>query len=395
MTYCAWTARSPTTPRSSSSSTRAVSPCPTRASENCARPRKARPLLPSAPHRAHAPFPLTGQQLPCLGQSPFPVHPFGAMMPPPPLYDSGALPPGIMDNTPRKRPRSNPSFGGVGRGSHLTPSPLGGRPGSALGGHHRHRADGRPSSALGGPPGLSIRKINFSTSPSPQPGAENGGGLAPRPTSAPAFRRCISPFGLFKPVATDASNSYLTAINALVNRPQVPLPATLRGSSPHPPASRGPQISPTLFPSPRRSGRRARRRATRSRRSRAPGAPSKPTRSTRRSRSRSSRRRRPAAPRRRAPPSPPLAVASARTRSCRRRPPRRRAAARGGGRRRRSRRRARVRAAAAPRRARVSTSPSRRSGEHDAKVQLKNSVRTVRCAPPALEVRPILLRPCV
>ena len=53
------------------------------------------------------------------------------MMPPPPLYDSGALPPGIMDNTPRKRPRSNPSFGGVGRGSHLTPSPLGGRPGSA------------------------------------------------------------------------------------------------------------------------------------------------------------------------------------------------------------------------------------------------------------------------
>jgi hypothetical protein len=164
------------------------------------------------------------------------------MMPPPPLYDSGALPPGIMDNTPRKRPRSNPSFGGVGRGSHLTPSPLGGRPGSALGGHHRHRADGRPSSALGGPPGLSIRKINFSTSPSPQPGAENGGGLAPRPTSAPAFRRCISPFGLFKPVATDASNSYLTAINALVNRPQVPLPATLRGSSPHPPASRGPQI---------------------------------------------------------------------------------------------------------------------------------------------------------
>ena len=317
-------------------------------------------------------------------------------MPPPPLYDSGALPPGIMDNTPRKRPRSNPSFGGVGRGSHLTPSPLGGRPGSALGGHHRHRADGRPSSALGGPPGLSIRKINFSTSPSPQPGAENGGGLAPRPTSAPAFRRCISPFGLFKPVATDASNSYLTAINALVNRPQVPLPAHPPRSSPHPPRiSRTTNLTPHLFPSPRRSGRRARRRATRSRRSRAPGAPSKPTRSTRRSRSRSSRRRRPAAPRQRAPPSPPLAAASARTRSCRRRPPRRRAAARGGGRRRRSRRRARARAAPAPRRARVSTSPSRRSGEHDAKVQLKNSVRTVRCAPPALEVRPILLRPCV
>ena len=135
------------------------------------------------------------------------------------------------------------------------------------------------------------------------------------------------------------------------------------------------------LPSPRRSGRRARRRATRSRRSRAPGAPSKPTRSTRRSRSRSSRRRRPAAPRRRAPPSPPLAVASARTRSCRRRPPRRRAAARGGGRRRRSRRRARARAAPAPRRARVSTSPSRRSGEHDASTtQEFGAYREVRAA---------------
>ena len=140
---------------------------------------------------------------------------------------------------------------------------------------------------------------------------------------------------------------------------------------------------PPSSPSPRRSGRRARRRATRSRRSRAPGAPSKPTRSTRRSRSRSSRRRRPAAPRRRAPPSPPLAVASARTRSCRRRPPRRRAAARGGGRRRRSRRRARARAAAvpAPRRARVSTSPSRRGGEHDASTtQEFGAYREVRAA---------------
>ena len=229
-----------------------------RASRNCARPRKARPLLPSAPHHARAPFPLTGQQLPCLGQSPFPVHPFGAMMPPPPLYDSGALPPGIMDNTPRKRPRSNPSFGGVGRGSHLTPSPLGGRPGSALGGHHRHRADGRPSSALGGPPGLSIRKINFSTSPSPQPGAENGGGLAPRPTSAPAFRRCISPFGLFKPVATDASNSYLTAINALVNRPQVPLPAHSHRSSAHPPRiSQTTNLTPHLLPASQKRSSRA------------------------------------------------------------------------------------------------------------------------------------------
>ena len=167
-------------------------------------------------------------------------------------------------------------------------------------------------------------------------------------------------------------------------------------SSPHPPASRGPQISPTLFPSPRRSGRRARRRATRSRRSRAPGAPSKPTRSTRRSRSRSSRRRRPAAPRRRAPPSPPLAVASARTRSCRRRPPRRRAA--------RAAADAAAAAADAPERARRRRRRQEGRGRqllrreeavNTTQVQLKNSVRTVRCAPPALEVRPILLRPCV
>ena len=306
--------------------------------------------------------------------------------------------PGHHGQHAAQAPALEPVSGGVGRGSHLTPSPLGGRPGSALGGHHRHRADGRPSSALGGPPGLSIRKINFSTSPSPQPGAENGGGLAPRPTSAPAFRRCISPFGLFKPVATDASNSYLTAINALVNRPQVPLPAHPPRSSPHPPRiSRTTNLTPHLFPSPRRSGRRARRRATRSRRSRAPGAPSKPTRSTRRSRSRSSRRRRPVAPRRRAPPSPPLAVASARTRSCRRRRPvgaRRRAR---GGRRRRSRRRARARAAPAPRRARVSL-PSRRSGEHDASTtQEFGAYREVRAArtrseadPPATMCNPAL-----
>ena len=242
-----------------------------------------------------------------------------------------------MDNTPRKRPRSNPSFGGVGRGSHLTPSPLGGRPGSALGGHHRHRADGRPSSALGDPPGLSIRKINFSTSPSPQPGAENGGGLAPRPTSAPN----LPPVHLAVRALQAGGDRCLQLVPDGDQRPRQP-PA---GAASRPPAEILPastphladhKSDPALFPSPRRSGRRARRRATRSRRSRAPGAPSKPTRSTRRSRSRSSRRRRPAAPRQRAPPSPPLAVASARTRSCRRRPPRRRAAARGGGRRRRS-----------------------------------------------------------
>ena len=48
-------------------------------------PAQSPPAPPFRPHRAGAPFPLTGQQLPCLGQSPFPVHLFGAMMPPPPL----------------------------------------------------------------------------------------------------------------------------------------------------------------------------------------------------------------------------------------------------------------------------------------------------------------------
>ena len=318
-------------------------------------------------------------------------------MPPPPLYDSGALPPGIMDNTPRKRPRSNPSFGGVGRGSHLTPSPLGGRPGSALGGHHRHRADGRPSSALGGPPGLSIRKINFSTSPSPQPGAENGGGLAPRPTSAPAFRRCISPFGLFKPVATDASNSYLTAINALVNRPQVPLPAHPPRSSPHPPRiSRTTNLTPHLFlrlaeavvaravaqlarvaraPRERPRNRQdqlvaheAALRAAEGRRRQGKGRRRRHLWRWHRLEHAHAAGARPVGARRRA--AADAAAAAADAPEC--------------ARRRRRRQEGRGRQLL-----------RREEAVNTTQVQLKNSVRTVRCAPPALEVRPILLRPCV
>ena len=280
MTYCAWTARSPTTPRSSSSSTRAVSPCPTRASENCARPRKARPLLPSAPHRARAPFPLTGQQLPCLGQSPFPVHPFGAMMPPPPLYDERRAAPGHHGQHAAQAPALEPVVRRRGPRVADAKSPLGGRARASAGiigiaptGGRRARSAGRPAS-----------RSARSTFRPPAPCGGREAAAAPRPTSAPAFRRCISPFGLFKPVATDASNSYLTAMR-LVVRPQVLLPRP-RGEDrgPHPAASRGP-CSTDAFPLASQADRRARRRATRSRRSRAPGAPSKPTRSTRRSRS--------------------------------------------------------------------------------------------------------------
>ena len=198
------------------------------------------------------------------------------------------------------------------RGSPPDAAPLGGRPGSALGSIIGIAPTGAVERA---PPDDRSARSTFRREPAP-PASRDALGAAPQdgPRSTVTRRGRCSPVNAGG-VLERGETTYLTAINALVNRPQVPIQKAWERSSPRvrPRISRTHRVCPSRVVPTSQSGRRARRRQL-ARVARAPRvSPSmSPSATVARGRFRGAEGR----PRRRGRPRPrrsPLAAASAPT----------------------------------------------------------------------------------